>query len=56
MRAFVATGCAGCHNGANFGGTTLQKFGVVKDYWLETGSDKGDHGRFAVTKKQKPQK
>ena len=51
LRTFMSTGCAGCHNGATFGGTALQKFGVVKDYWLETGSAKPDQGRFAVTKK-----
>ena len=28
------------------------KFGVVKDYWLETGSKKVDSGRYAVTKKE----
>jgi cytochrome c peroxidase len=52
LRRFVATGCAGCHNGANLGGTMLQKFGLVKDYWLETGSAKTDVGRFAITKKE----
>jgi cytochrome c peroxidase len=30
----------------------LSKFGVVKDYWLETGSQKIDQGRFAITKKE----
>jgi cytochrome c peroxidase len=52
LRAFIATGCAGCHNGTNFGGTTLQRFGVAKDYWTETGSQKIDQGRFAITKKE----
>ena len=52
LRAFIATGCAGCHSGALFGGTTMQKFGLVKDYWLETGSEKVDMGRYAVTKKE----
>lgn len=52
LRAFIATGCAACHNGVNLGGTMLQKFGVTKDYWLETGSEKPDVGRFAVTKKE----
>lgn len=52
LRAFVATGCAGCHAGPLLGGTMLQKFGVTRDYWLETGSEKAtDPGRFAVTKK-----
>ena len=52
LRTFMFTGCAGCHNGANFGGATFQKFGVTKDYWSETGSQKPDIGRFAVTKKE----
>src|SRR5689334_14337660 len=40
LRVFMATGCAGCHNGALLGGASNQRFGVVKDYWLETGSSK----------------
>ena len=52
MRAFVATGCAACHSGALLGGTMNQRFGLVKDYWLETGSTKIDVGRFAATKKE----
>jgi cytochrome c peroxidase len=51
LRAFIATGCGGCHSGKLLGGTLLQKFGIVKDYWTETGSAKPDVGRFAVTKK-----
>ena len=49
---FVSYGCVGCHNGALLGGNSLQKFGVVKDYWLATGSVKVDAGRFTVTKKE----
>jgi cytochrome c peroxidase len=51
LRAFTATGCAGCHSGALLGGTMTVKFGLVKDYWLETGSAKVDLGRFAASKK-----
>jgi cytochrome c peroxidase len=51
LRAFMSTGCASCHNGALFGGAMLQKFGVVKDYWLETGSASPDVGRFSMTRK-----
>ncbi|HVO89549.1 MAG TPA: cytochrome c peroxidase [Casimicrobiaceae bacterium] len=51
LRAFIATGCSGCHNGNLLGGRTFQKFGVVKDYWLETGSEKHDAGRESATKK-----
>lgn len=52
LKAFMDTGCAACHNGALFGGTAMQRFGIVKEYWLETGSDKVDMGRYAVTKKE----
>jgi cytochrome c peroxidase len=52
LKTFVSTGCAGCHSGVNLGGTMLQKFGLTRDYWLETGSDKPDVGRFAVTRKE----
>jgi len=52
LRAFIATGCAGCHNGPLLGGAMYQKFGVVKDYWTETSSKKIDVGRFAATKKE----
>ncbi|MDB5865833.1 MAG: hypothetical protein JWO70_3639 [Betaproteobacteria bacterium] len=52
LKTFVSTGCAGCHSGVNLGGTMFQKFGLTRDYWLETGSDKPDVGRFAVTRKE----
>jgi len=52
LRRFMSTGCAGCHNGTLLGGTMFQKFGVVKDYWLETKSAKPDVGRVAFTKKE----
>jgi len=52
LRTFITMGCAHCHNGPNLGGTTLQKFGQAKDYWLVTGSKKVDQGRFAITKKE----
>lgn len=52
LKTFVSVGCAGCHSGVNVGGAMMQKFGLTKDYWLETGSDKPDPGRFAITKKE----
>lgn len=52
LRAFIATGCGSCHNGALLGGTQLRKFGLVQDYWTETGSPKPDVGRFAMTKNE----
>jgi cytochrome c peroxidase len=51
LRAFMASGCGACHSGALLGGASTQRFGLVKDYWLETGSVKVDLGRFAATKK-----
>ena len=47
---FIATGCAGCHNGVDVGGGMFQKFGVTEDYWNETHSKAVDKGRFDVTK------
>jgi cytochrome c peroxidase len=52
LRAFISVGCALCHSGRNLGGTTLQKFGLAKEYWLETGSQKIDQGRFSITKEE----
>jgi cytochrome c peroxidase len=52
LKAFIASGCAGCHSGANLGGSMNVKFGVTRDYWLETAVEKPDAGRFAITKKE----
>jgi cytochrome c peroxidase len=52
LNKFVAFGCVGCHSGPLLGGSGFQKFGVTKDYWLETGSAKPDLGRFVATKKE----
>lgn len=51
LEKFIATGCASCHNGPLLGGQQVQKFGVVRDYWLATGSNPPDPGRFNATKK-----
>jgi cytochrome c peroxidase len=51
LRTFINTGCAACHGGRLLGGGMMMKFGVVRDYWLETGSPKPDEGRYAITKK-----
>ncbi|HWA11574.1 MAG TPA: cytochrome c peroxidase, partial [Burkholderiales bacterium] len=56
LEKFMATGCAGCHNGVTVGGTMFQKFGITADYWTLTGSQeidlfKGrDRGKFQDTK------
>jgi cytochrome c peroxidase len=52
LQTFIETGCAGCHRGALLGGTSFQKFGVVKDYWQATGSKQIDLGRFTATKNE----
>ena len=49
LRVFMDQGCADCHHGVLLGGGSLEKFGVVKDYWTATGSDKIDTGRFQAT-------
>ncbi len=57
LEKFISTGCAGCHNGATVGGQSYQKFGIVEDYWLATGSKEmellqgRDKGKFHDTKK-----
>ncbi|KLJ00841.1 cytochrome-c peroxidase [Luteimonas sp. FCS-9] len=48
LRLFVDSGCAACHNGANFGGQAYFPFGVI----ARPGSEilpEADKGRFAVT-------
>jgi cytochrome c peroxidase len=52
LRAFMATGCTACHSGPLLGGSMMMKFGLLRDYWLETGSPKPDVGFFAVSKKE----
>lgn len=52
LKAFVNTGCAACHSGKLLGGTMMQKFGLVREYWLETESDKPDAGLYTATKKE----
>lgn len=52
LEKFIATGCIACHKGTLLGGDSFQKFGVVKDYWLATGSKTINPGRFEATKKE----
>jgi cytochrome c peroxidase len=49
LELFVASGCAGCHNGPLLGGMSYRRFGLVQDYWSATGSDPVDVGRHAIT-------
>lgn len=50
LEVFMKVGCADCHHGPLLGGARLKKFGVTKDYWLATGSEKRDAGVFETTK------
>ncbi|MDO9239087.1 MAG: cytochrome c peroxidase [Methylicorpusculum sp.] len=52
LALFIKTGCASCHSGPLLGGNSIQKFGVVKDYWTVTQSEKRDPGRFEVTQNE----
>jgi cytochrome c peroxidase len=52
LRLFIGVGCAGCHSGPLLGGASLQRFGIVKEYWLATRSEKPDVGRYAMTKQE----
>jgi cytochrome c peroxidase len=52
LTTFIESGCADCHAGPVFGGGSLEKFGVVKEYWTATGSKKVDLGRFAETQEE----
>lgn len=50
LRVFIDKGCVNCHHGKLLGGESFEKFGVMKDYWVATGSEKRDAGRLDVTK------
>jgi cytochrome c peroxidase len=52
LRRFVETGCVGCHNGPLLGGRMLQRFGIVQEYWRQTGSTGIDAGLASVTRKE----
>jgi len=49
LQSFLEIGCADCHAGPLLGGEQLQTFGVHRDYWLATGSEQQDAGRFEST-------
>ena len=44
LQHFINVGCVGCHQGELLGGTMLQKFGVVENFWVHTGSAQIDSG------------
>jgi cytochrome c peroxidase len=49
LQTFINGGCITCHTGSLLGGNMYQKFGLMGDYWSETGSEHIDEGRFKVT-------
>lgn len=49
LKTFMEVGCTTCHMGSLLGGNMLQKFGIYGDYWILTGSDPIDEGRFTET-------
>lgn len=48
---FVSTGCVTCHQGVNFGGTSFQRMGAVRNYFAERGTPltEADNGRYNRT-------
>lgn len=50
LRLFSQVGCADFHRGPLLGGKGLRRFGVKKEYWTATGSEKRDEGLFESTK------
>jgi cytochrome c peroxidase len=52
LAAFLNNGCADCHDGTLLGGKSIEKFGVAKDYWKATKSEKVDVGRFEATQQE----
>ncbi|MCI0683005.1 MAG: c-type cytochrome [Gemmataceae bacterium] len=52
LKEFLNHGCAKCHSGPLLGGGSIRKFGVEKEYWTATKSEKKDAGLFTATKKE----
>jgi len=52
LRRFLTMGCAGCHNGALLGGNSLQRFGMLEDYWDHTGTEEPHSGLMNRTGKE----
>jgi len=51
---FKALTCTSCHFGPALGGRTLEKLGVVRDYFAERGQVREvDHGRYNQTKRER---
>jgi cytochrome c peroxidase len=52
LRRFIETGCVGCHSGPLLGGRMLRRFGIVEEYWRQTGSTSVDAGLASVTRQE----
>jgi cytochrome c peroxidase len=52
LRIFISVGCADCHKGSLLGGGSIRQFGVLKEYWTATKSEKKDPGLFDSTNKE----
>lgn len=52
LNTFLSLGCAGCHQGVNFGGNMYQHLGLMGNYFADRGDVKeADLGLFNVTKR-----
>lgn len=52
-RLFKQIGCTSCHQGANIGGNSYQRLGVMEDYFAVRGKITGaDLGRFNITQRE----
>ncbi|BBP42311.1 cytochrome-c peroxidase [Thiosulfativibrio zosterae] len=49
---FQSYGCVACHQGVNFGGNMMQKFGALEAYFSEKNERQVDKGLFNLTKKE----
>lgn len=51
---FREVGCTTCHQGANMGGNSFQRFGVASNYFEDRGAiTTADLGRFNITRKER---
>lgn len=51
-KLFKSYGCVSCHQGVNFGGNMMQKFGAIQAYFNEKNETAVDYGLFAITKNE----
>lgn len=53
LQRFISLGCVNCHVGPLAGGTMRQRFGLVENYALHTGSASLDDGLMRITGNEK---